>query len=484
MLKRSGGTVPKRWCLGLLIVGLCVTRSAGAADLSLLSKFVPPDGKIVDGFGWAGSDMNLYTTNFPAIPPYSAEMIGSFVGYENRGVTPFENFVSAYPGKALKIDIHFDDREEEIPLGLHDDILIAFANFFNSHSDVPFYLRLGGEVNGAWNDYGAGPEYIAAARYIVDFYDNMGVTNVAFIWNLHIHGVGANLYNWLNWYPGDQYVHYWSHEVLGDYGMDNDSAPAVIAQRAFCLDAVSRGLPVCLPECMAWHFGVDDGQADWDAWFAGFFEHVNNPAYGIKAYWHLPLDWSSINGGWTGTDHEKSTRVHENATVAANWLAEVSKSQYLHEGDGFSVIGFPCETTPPANVINLTLTSDEGQITLSWINPGDADLKGIKIIRRTAGRPTGPRLNPSNTGSWPADSIQLANLNRDVTSFVDTDIVDGQDYYYAVYAYDPVRNYASGKHVDTVELFLVGPATGTIALVITGLSIVALFAKRKMTTGK
>jgi len=407
----------------------------GFADepLATLSKYVPTDGRMIDGFGWYGRDMDLYESEFPNTLPYSALRFYSFSGYELRGFAPLDSFLAEYPDKVIHLDLHFDDREELITNGSQDVLLAEWGNKFLS-MNRPLYMDLGHEVNGAWNNYQQ-EYFVDAFRYMVDFWDNMGVTNVCYIWNVHIMDAP---FDYMEWYPGDNYVHWWSHEILGpqsDPNWNHDS-PAVIQSKAFALDAVSRGLPVMIGEASAWLTGVGEGQQSWDDWFDGFFNYINSPAYGIRGYVHMPHDWSTVPGYTTYEDARPSV----DAVVKANWQAEIYGSQYLHEETpiNHAIIGWPLETTPPGNVTNVQVNTGPGEVTIGWDNPADPDLKGIKILRQTGAYPSGPR---------DTNAVQVHNGQVSQASFTDTDVSDGTPYYYAVFAYDPVRNYASGIFV-------------------------------------
>jgi len=415
-----------------LLLGLLATRQTTYADepLATLSKYVPTDGRIVDGFGWRGVDMDLYESEFPTTLPYSPQMMYSFENYELRGWGPFDNFLSKYSNKVAHLSLQFDDRDDEITSGAHDALLTEFGNKFLG-MNRPLYMRLGLEVNGGWFNYDV-EYFIEAFRYMVDFWDNMGVTNIAYIWNVHI--TDAPL-DYMLWYPGDNYVQWWSHEVLGPESDPNwnHESPSVLQSRAFCEDAVSRGLPIAIPECSAWFTGVHNGQQSWDDWFDGFFNHVNNANYGVKAYWHNPHNWPEIR------EDRVDARPSEDPVVKANWQAEMNESQYLHETTplNLAVIGWPLETTPPGDVQNLDYTEGAGQVSISWTNPSDADLKGIKILRKVGAYPSGPR---------DTSAVQVHNGPTSVTQVTDSGLTGGVTYYYGVYAYDPVRNYASGVY--------------------------------------
>ncbi|RME92537.1 MAG: hypothetical protein D6767_03010 [Candidatus Hydrogenedentota bacterium] len=102
----------------------------------------------------------------------------------------------------------------------------------------------------------------------------------------------------------------------------------------------------------------------------------------------------------------------------------------------------PTDLTPPGNVTSLTATPADSQITLTWTNPTDPDFAGVVIVRKTTGF-------PANI----SDGIQVYNGSS--TSFTDTGLINGQTYYYTVFAYDnvaPTPNYASGSSTSSAPI--------------------------------
>ncbi len=89
------------------------------------------------------------------------------------------------------------------------------------------------------------------------------------------------------------------------------------------------------------------------------------------------------------------------------------------------------DTTPPGNVSALSALPGDGKIDLSWANPGDSDLAGVQIQRKTGSAPTGP--TDGTTAFKGAGS-----------SYSDTGLSNGTAYYYGAYAYDTSNNFASG----------------------------------------
>ncbi len=115
-------------------------------------------------------------------------------------------------------------------------------------------------------------------------------------------------------------------------------------------------------------------------------------------------------------------------------IAGFSKSMVLGVVAGLmlaAVSGGPHDTTPPADATGFTATVADSQVTLAWTNPGDADLAGVKILRKTGDSPTSP-------------SDGKIAYNGAGQQIVDTGLLNGVMYYYAAFAYDKDNNFAAG----------------------------------------
>jgi hypothetical protein len=92
------------------------------------------------------------------------------------------------------------------------------------------------------------------------------------------------------------------------------------------------------------------------------------------------------------------------------------------------------DVIPPGNVSGLAATPGDGQVSLSWTNPGDADLAGVKVLRK-----------PGSYPGSPTDGTVVYNGLG--TSCVDTGLTNGTTYYYKLFTYDEVPNYSSGATI-------------------------------------
>jgi hypothetical protein len=89
------------------------------------------------------------------------------------------------------------------------------------------------------------------------------------------------------------------------------------------------------------------------------------------------------------------------------------------------------DTTPPGNVSSFVALAGDGQVALSWINPGDEDLAGVRIVRGMDAYPA----------SWSDGVVVYEGLDQ---ACIDTGLTNGTPCFYAAYAYDEAPNYASG----------------------------------------
>ena len=90
------------------------------------------------------------------------------------------------------------------------------------------------------------------------------------------------------------------------------------------------------------------------------------------------------------------------------------------------------DSSPPGPVTNVTTTSANTAVHLSWTNPSDGDFTGV-TIRRAAGT-----VAPSS----PSAGTAVAEVTKPGTSFDDTTVAAGQVYSYALFAHDAEPNYA------------------------------------------
>jgi len=94
-------------------------------------------------------------------------------------------------------------------------------------------------------------------------------------------------------------------------------------------------------------------------------------------------------------------------------------------------LGCPHDKIPPENVANLAAVASDSYVALTWSNPADTDLAGVRIQRAVDGPPAGPE-----DGQTIYDGTGQA--------FSDTGLANGIPHFYAAYAHDRAGNYAGG----------------------------------------
>ncbi|WP_341323341.1 hypothetical protein NSQ62_07675 [Solibacillus sp. FSL H8-0523] len=92
--------------------------------------------------------------------------------------------------------------------------------------------------------------------------------------------------------------------------------------------------------------------------------------------------------------------------------------------------------TPPLPITNFRATSEINKIILSWTNPVDASLSGIRIQRKIGGYPT-------------SFSDGATVFNGIATTYTDTDVMAGEAYYYRAFTYSSSNTFNSSDAQQT-----------------------------------
>lgn len=89
------------------------------------------------------------------------------------------------------------------------------------------------------------------------------------------------------------------------------------------------------------------------------------------------------------------------------------------------------DSVPPGNVSGLRVIPGDTRVTIVWINPPDADLAGVRVVRKT--------------GSYPLNNTDgTIVFDLPGTTTLDTALTNGTQYYYKIFTRDTGGNYASG----------------------------------------
>lgn len=94
-------------------------------------------------------------------------------------------------------------------------------------------------------------------------------------------------------------------------------------------------------------------------------------------------------------------------------------------GSGFKAPSVTPDTTPPAKPTGLVATAGDGQVVLTWTDPADEDLAGVKVKRSTT----------SGSGYTTLDTVSPG-----VETYTDSSVSNDTTYYYILVSIDEVPN--------------------------------------------
>ena len=164
---------------------------------------------------------------------------------------------------------------------------------------------------------------------------------------------------------------------------------------------------------------------------------------GQEDFWLVKVD-ADGNEQWNrtfgGVEDDLAWSVHQ--TSDGGYIIAGYTSSYGAGSIDIYVVKLNPEidTTPPSLITDFNASDGEdGQSTLTWTNPPDADLAEVVVRRKTGGYPadhTDGELVYRDTSPTPGQAI----------SHTDTGLINGTTYYYAVFSRD-----ASGNWNDTVQ---------------------------------
>ena len=337
-----------------VLVGLLLTSVPAAAHYG--ARFEPPDGFIYHGCGWDGySSQARYNEMFPADHhPLVLQVVASMPGTRWFDVSHIVQSLThniVHPdSQYIEYGLHFQSRDSWML-----DSVFALTDSMDHYIDTlaialvqvgrPFFLRIGFEFNGWWNPY---HPYIfpLAFRKLVTELRARGVPEFATNWcyepDAPADFADSTGQGW-KWYPGDDVVDWFG---LDPFDMEHfnpalpDTEHGQLTKKgrteAFLRFAQQRRKPVYLNELSARHVFIvhdsldpqgDSGRADWNYWFAPFFEFVaNHPD--IKGWNYINLNWPLYEPYLTWGD----ARLEINSEIRTRWVDSLASPRFLNAG--------------------------------------------------------------------------------------------------------------------------------------------------------
>ena len=219
---------------------------------------------------------------------------------------------------------------------------------------LPVYVRLGYEFNGFdWNRYE--PEsYKAAFIHLTEKIRERDL-EVATVWNYVPNPTQPS--NFMAYYPGDEYVDWWSINYFEPSQIGN------ALSEAYLDSAAVHGRPVLIGESTPKDIGVLDGEADWNAWFVPFFEELASEP-GIKVTGYINWNWANFPQWRTWGD----ARLEQNQVVLDRYKTQIGDPIFNHAASerSYRLLLGQDEQVPPRPVDGISISGNSLPIDLQW----------------------------------------------------------------------------------------------------------------------
>ena len=103
------------------------------------------------------------------------------------------------------------------------------------------------------------------------------------------------------------------------------------------------------------------------------------------------------------------------------------------------------DNTSPGNVTGAAASDGNGQVSLSWTNPGDSDLGSIIVLRRTGGAVADTPVEGTTytVGNTIGSSTVACVVASPSASCIDRELTNGTAYYYKIFTQDTNGNYSA-----------------------------------------
>lgn len=234
----------------------------------------------------------------------------------------------AFDGTAVHLSISMEfNSEDSVASGDYDHLIRELAAFLQEFSHVPFYIRIGYEFDGSWNDYDQ-ENFKAAWRRIVDHLRAEKIENFVTVFGSSRNHIARE--TWDAYWPGDEYVDwigysFWFFEPFEDVALE-------IARE--------KDLPVMMAEVAPRGFFLSQlNQLPIYDWYETLFAYIEANRDAIKALAYINAYWEQ-QPMWNGNGWGDS-RVQVNEPVKQWWVKKMAEPGYLHGPEGlYRAIGF------------------------------------------------------------------------------------------------------------------------------------------------
>jgi len=233
---------------------------------------------------------------------------------------------------ALAIGLWLVNHEDEVATGGQDSLINKMGKWLKTLGQRPVFLRIGYEFTGEWNHYNR-EDFITAYRRIKDKFDEMGVNNVAYVWQSHGWEEPMELLE--SWYPGDDYVDWCGYSFFSRFDETNmiefarkKGKPVFIAEATPTISAETVKTNGKTKETIL--SNPEHAQEAYEKWFQPFFKTIHDNPDVIKAVSYINCHWKS-HPMWIDnpTFQDVDARLHTSPFISKKWREETSKDSYL-----------------------------------------------------------------------------------------------------------------------------------------------------------
>ena len=312
------------FCISGLLVNCGKTASNNkvyfGAPLELKDKVLSGAGQSEDGFdnyvavvgeGCEPSIYMLYCA-LQTDPTERLQRSKAIMDKYNWPVIPQIGLSMTHDGKPEE---HY---EHLVAQGIYDENIDKFINVLREWNR-PTFVRIGFEFNGDWNGYEP-DSYRDAFRYVTNKLRAAKLDSVAIVW-CYGYPHGVERYNYMLYYPGDEYVDWWGVDL---FTPDELVHPQVLE---FMEKSLEHKKPLIIGESTAKYVGTLGGQESWDKWFVRYFEIIRDQP-NLKAFSYINWDWTT-RPYWADWG---DCRIEMNETVSRLYREEMKNPIYKHGG--------------------------------------------------------------------------------------------------------------------------------------------------------
>ncbi|HZD04999.1 MAG TPA: glycosyl hydrolase, partial [Longimicrobiales bacterium] len=182
-----------------------------------LDRIIHCAGPLFDPEEFDGYDAAFPSTR-PAMVRFNVSLAADRFTIEEKVATVEELLNERYPAELPLLSITYTVKspsgigaalDEDVVEGKYDDDIRQLAGAVRTFHR-PTFVRIASEFNGVWNNYRQ-VYYADSYRRIVDLFRDEGADSTIFMWNYY---PGEADFPYEDWYPGDDYVDWWSLDVF------------------------------------------------------------------------------------------------------------------------------------------------------------------------------------------------------------------------------------------------------------------------------